>query len=257
MSAPIKQAAIILLPSLVAIAVGYSQYQPSQPQKEALIEAPEMAPISLIKVMPYPEFDNLVLVERSENQGRTPVATTPVGLVNAEVNHGDIGNEPLALANRTAETVPADSQPAASTQSDLAAKSPASGADGVEFEELDLSSLSPELAKQIQDAFASTDASSSDDAYGDDKYSDREESPVVSLPDERARFSGKLPAMNLQTHMFASNEESRWIKVNGKEVHQGEWITPKVQLMTINPRNVVISYQGEQIEMPALYEWRG
>ncbi|SON48175.1 general secretion pathway protein GspB [Vibrio tapetis] len=239
MSLSIKQAAIVLLPSLIAGAIGYSQYQPQQAQSEGLIKPSELAPISLIKVVPYPEFENLALIERNVNPSRTQVAVAPIRFVNGEVLEGEEINDPLVSTDPT----PTES---------VSAKSTSHHSDGVEFEELDLSSLSPELAQQIQDAFTSTDAQSSDYAYDDKK-----ESPVVSLQNEGQRFAGKLPAMNLQTHMFASNQQGRWIKVNGKEVHEGEWITPQVQLMTINPRNVVISYDGEQIEMPALYEWRG
>ncbi|MDN3681586.1 general secretion pathway protein GspB [Vibrio tapetis subsp. quintayensis] len=239
MSLSIKQAAIVLLPSVIAVAIGYTQYQPVQPQPPVLIESSELAPISLIKVMPYPEFDNLTLIARKPNYiGANAVAVaTPVSFVNGELVDSKAMDESL-VSRESSKPVPAKS----TSQAD----------DGVEFEELDLSSLSPELAKQIQDAFASTDALNSNDTY-----SEREETPKISLPDESARFTGKLPAMNLQTHMFASNQQSRWIKVNGKEVYEGEWITPQVQLVTINPRNVVIRYEGEQIEMPALYEWRG
>ncbi len=53
-------------------------------------------------------------------------------------------------------------------------------------------------------------------------------------------------------------EKNRWVKVNGKEVYQGEWIVPnQVKLITMTPRALTVQFQNQLIEIPALYEWRG
>nr|WP_281259838.1 general secretion pathway protein GspB [Vibrio albus] len=63
--------------------------------------------------------------------------------------------------------------------------------------------------------------------------------------------------MDLQTHMYSSSAEGRWVKINGQELHEGDWLDDQVQLLSISPRNIVVRFGGQQIEIPALYEWEG
>ncbi|WP_180958396.1 general secretion pathway protein GspB [Vibrio sp. vnigr-6D03] len=117
------------------------------------------------------------------------------------------------------------------------------------LDNLDLSSLSPELALAVQSAIDDT-ANPDSSRYND--------APVEATPlvgNER-RFQGKLPALNLQTHMYASSKDRRWVKVNGKELKEGDWVDDKVMIDSITPRTVVVEFAGQKIELPALHEWR-
>lgn len=118
----------------------------------------------------------------------------------------------------------------------------------LDLDSLDLSGLSPELAQRVQSAFGEQDDSSID------------KQPVietVKLTDNTSRFRGVLPAMNLQTHMYASSKERRWVKINGEELYEGDWLNNQIQLIAVEPRAIVIEYNRERIEIPALYEWNG
>ncbi|WP_104401317.1 general secretion pathway protein GspB [Vibrio penaeicida] len=117
------------------------------------------------------------------------------------------------------------------------------------LDNLDLSSLSPELAQAVQSAIHDT-ANPNSRRYDDEPV---EATPLVG--NER-RFQGKLPALNLQTHMYASNKDRRWVKVNGKELKEGDWVDDKVMINSITPRTVVVEFAGQKIELPALHEWR-
>ena len=117
------------------------------------------------------------------------------------------------------------------------------------LDNLDLSSLSPELALAVQSAINDT-ANPDSSRYNDEPV---EATPLVG--NER-RFQGKLPALNLQTHMYASSKERRWVKVNGKELKEGDWVDDKVMIDSITPRTVVVEFAGQKIELPALHEWR-
>nr|WP_238787010.1 general secretion pathway protein GspB [Vibrio vulnificus] len=57
--------------------------------------------------------------------------------------------------------------------------------------------------------------------------------------------------------MYSSDPKRRWLKINGAEFHQGEWIDNQIQLVEISAQSVIVEFQGEQIEIPALYEWKG
>ncbi|HDY7831859.1 TPA: general secretion pathway protein GspB, partial [Vibrio vulnificus] len=116
------------------------------------------------------------------------------------------------------------------------------------FENLDLSGLSPELAQKVENALlveTQTD------------HSPQAESTVSRLDLSAEKWHGRLPPLNLQTHMYSSDPKRRWLKINGAEFHQGEWIDNQIQLVEISAQSVIVEFQGEQIEIPALYEWKG
>ncbi|PQJ88234.1 general secretion pathway protein GspB [Aliivibrio sifiae] len=124
----------------------------------------------------------------------------------------------------------------------------------LDIDNLDLSGLSPELAARFESILNEPseveERNESDSAkYGDSSY--------VELDKKGAQFSGRLPPLNFQTHNYTSKASRRWVKVNGREVNLGGHISNGITLLEINPRNVVIDFEGQKIEIPALYEWKG
>ncbi|OZT82332.1 general secretion pathway protein GspA, partial [Vibrio sp. 03_296] len=116
------------------------------------------------------------------------------------------------------------------------------------FENLDLSGLSPELAQKVENALlVETQADNSPQVR----------STVSRLDLSAEKWHGRLPPLNLQTHMYSSDPKRRWLKINGAEFHQGEWIDNQIQLVEISAQSVIVEFKGEQIEIPALYEWKG
>ncbi len=47
------------------------------------------------------------------------------------------------------------------------------------------------------------------------------------------------------------------MKINNVEYHQGDVVDDQVTLREIQPQAVIVEFQGEQIRIPALYEWKG
>ncbi|WP_347230769.1 general secretion pathway protein GspB [Vibrio sp. 10N.286.49.B3] len=145
----------------------------------------------------------------------------------------------------------------------------------VAFDDLDLSALSPELANRIESAFQLQDTPTSPNsqsvAHSEDEplvaaSPDRVEPQsraqlykpeVLDLTNHLSRFSGQLPKMNLQTHMYSSDANRRWVKINGKEYQEGDWIEAELQLLTISAQSVTVEFNQQQIKLPALYDWLG
>lgn len=121
------------------------------------------------------------------------------------------------------------------------------------LDEIDLSSLPDDLAYQVQAALSeNSQAPQSDsDATAQDNGS------VSQLEIERSQWQGKLPAMNFQTHIYSSRPDKRWVRVNDKEYHQGDDIAKGVRLEAIKPQSVVVSFEQQRIEIPALFDWQG
>lgn len=112
---------------------------------------------------------------------------------------------------------------------------------------LDLSGLSPELAQRFASAVNTIPQVESEN-------SDDQVSNLSQQPDS---WYGKLPAMNFQTHVYSSRADKRWVKVNGVEYSEGDWISADVELVAIEQQACRIRYKGELIEVPALYDWKG
>ena len=122
----------------------------------------------------------------------------------------------------------------------------------MDIDDLDLSGLSPELAARFESILSEPseyEIEENPESIESDGY--------LQLEKSGSQLVGRLPALNFQTHNYTSKPSRRWIKVNGKEVNVGGSITPSISLLEINPRNVVIEFKGQKIEIPALYEWKG
>lgn len=122
----------------------------------------------------------------------------------------------------------------------------------LDIDDLDLSGLSPELAARFESVLsepAEYEIEENPESIESDGY--------LQLDKSGSQLVGRLPALNFQTHNYTSKPSRRWIKVNGKEVNVGGSITPAISLLEINPRNVVIEFKGQEIKIPALYEWKG
>ncbi|MFQ3198220.1 MAG: general secretion pathway protein B, partial [Paraglaciecola sp.] len=50
----------------------------------------------------------------------------------------------------------------------------------------------------------------------------------------------KLPAMVFTAHMYASNPQDRWVRVNDVRMVEGDMIASKVQIQSIEPQHVIL-----------------
>tara|TARA_Y100001956_G_scaffold82452_1_gene103393 strand:- start:1061 stop:1828 length:768 start_codon:yes stop_codon:yes gene_type:complete len=111
---------------------------------------------------------------------------------------------------------------------------------------LDLSELSPELALRIESALG-----------GDQATASESNTELSNLAQQGDKWQGKLPALNFQTHVYSSNVAKRWVKVNGTEYNEGDWITDRIKLEKIEQNGCQIRFDDELIDIPALYDWQG
>ncbi|OAJ92226.1 general secretion pathway protein GspB [Vibrio bivalvicida] len=112
---------------------------------------------------------------------------------------------------------------------------------------VDLSQLSPELAQRFESALNAKAK----------RESRARSSEASHLSQQAERWFGKLPAMNFQTHVYSSRPNKRWVKINGVEYNQGDWVSDDIELVSIEQQSCLIRFKGELIEVPALYDWQG
>ncbi|MDD1795979.1 AAA family ATPase [Enterovibrio sp. ZSDZ42] len=123
--------------------------------------------------------------------------------------------------------------------------------DEISLDDLDLSALSPELALKVESALSS-DKSRTLEAKLERTRADNN---VLSIAELSNDMLNRLPKMDFQTHIYASNERSRWIKVNGQEAREGEFVADGVLLRGIEPQQVVVQFEDALIAIPALSTW--
>lgn len=113
--------------------------------------------------------------------------------------------------------------------------------------DVDLSQLSPLLVQRVELALQDKGQQPTSKSSGEN----------VLLTEHADEFSGRLPALNFQTHVYSSRADKRWVKINGVERVEGDAVTSDVNLVAIEPQSTVILFNNQRIEIPALYDWQG
>ncbi len=65
----------------------------------------------------------------------------------------------------------------------------------------------------------------------------------------------QLPKLRFEAHVYATQPSQRWVKVNGKSLQEGQWITADVRLREITPQYVLLEFGQQLFSMRALSEW--
>ncbi|NRF26667.1 general secretion pathway protein GspB [Vibrio coralliilyticus] len=217
-------ATVIVAPALVTGALStYQSYLEQRGQWQASHQAkPQVLEVPFAyQTLPYPSFSEL---------------RETYEYAKADTGHIEVASE---------ETQPPVVQPQEPVQPRV--QPPAQSQNSTLLDGLDLSGLSPELAMRVESALESS-------ANPEPKYNDSEASDLAI---HSRQWQGKLPPLNFQTHVYSSNPDKRWVKVNGTEYREGDWISNDIQLQHIEPQRSAISFKGSVIEVPALYDWKG
>ncbi len=65
----------------------------------------------------------------------------------------------------------------------------------------------------------------------------------------------QIPPLRFEAHVYASEPKQRWVKVNGKDLQEGQWVTADIQLKEITPQYVLLQTGRQLFSMEALTEW--
>lgn len=113
--------------------------------------------------------------------------------------------------------------------------------------------VSPELMARFNKAVEAMDDEASQRVEPETNVKVHDSMPRVDqLP---VRLLTRLPTMNFSAHMYASQKEDRWVRVNGVQLMEGEWIDERVKIVNINAQHVVLSFEDTLFTMAALTDW--
>lgn len=68
-------------------------------------------------------------------------------------------------------------------------------------------------------------------------------------------YQDLVPALEFSSHIYASEADDRWVRVNDQVVKEGELINANMRLVRVEPQEVVIEMQERHFTLPALSSW--
>ncbi|CCQ09476.1 General secretion pathway protein B [Pseudoalteromonas luteoviolacea B = ATCC 29581] len=115
---------------------------------------------------------------------------------------------------------------------------------------IDFEGVSPELQAAFNDAVASTENRPSQRVMTATNQSARA-TPVEQLPDG---IQAMLPPIKYLTHIYSTEPSNRLIKINGKELAEGQRIGA-LYVKEITPDLTVFEFDGIEFSMEAMQDW--
>ncbi len=254
-----KNTAIAILVLVGGFAIGwlgatYKQWLPTQPTP-AMVQTQEVVPVANAATQ-----TNDAAPQAIDNQGVVEIAET-TGQLNDGENALLAQNQGRSADNITS-AVESDPMPVQGVGTEPADAETIAAEDATE--QASEEAISPELMRRFEQAMADLEAESSAgyDIGDEAEQFDPSRSGTVDYYDTvqrvdelPARIMARLPNMSFSAHMYATNPRDRWVKVNGVERGEGEWITDEVFLEKIEPQKVILLFQGQQFSMRALSDW--
>lgn len=112
----------------------------------------------------------------------------------------------------------------------------------------------PEVSPELRDRFASALAASAEI---------QPRQPAVTTHNAPAQdismldpiLLQQIPKLRFEAHVFATASAQRWVKVNGRSLQEGQWITADIRLREITPHYVLLEFGQTLFSMRALSEW--
>ena len=112
---------------------------------------------------------------------------------------------------------------------------------------------SPELRARVAEALAALEERPENTRSNIVKVTSSADLPKIGqLP---ARMLTQMPSMVFAQHMYSSEFEDRWVRVNNRRLQEGDMIAGRVKIEAIHPQYVELSLDGTRFTMDALTDW--
>lgn len=117
-----------------------------------------------------------------------------------------------------------------------------------EFKVNAVDGVSDDLLTLFQSAIDETDNDS------DIKNKTIKSNNILPLTEMPQWVQKAVPKLEFDMHIYASDGKG-WVRVNGRERYEGDYIDRELLLSEIQPQTVVLTFRGEKFTMPALSSW--
>jgi len=113
----------------------------------------------------------------------------------------------------------------------------------------------PEISAELRERFASALAQTADNSVRPANTLTTHNAPAQDIGMLDLTLQRQLPKLRFEAHVYATQPAQRWVKVNGKSLQEGQWITADVRLREITPQYVLLEFGQQLFSMRALSEW--
>ena len=110
-----------------------------------------------------------------------------------------------------------------------------------------------QVSAELRDKFASALQATESSAA---KAPQRSQSaPATDIRQLDRQLQQQIPALRFDAHVYATTVSQRWVKVNGKTLQEGQWVTADIRIKEIMPQFVLLQLGDQLFSMAALSEW--
>jgi type II secretory pathway predicted ATPase ExeA len=111
--------------------------------------------------------------------------------------------------------------------------------------------VSDDLLARFQSAIEETKPSDSNSSVSSQVDNAKDLSSLAQMP---GWVQDGVPSIAFDMHIYASDGQG-WVRVNGRDRYEGDYIARELLLNEILPQKVVLSFRGEKFTMVALSSW--
>lgn len=109
-----------------------------------------------------------------------------------------------------------------------------------------------EISAELRDKFASAlKATEQGSAAAPRKNS----APARDISELAVSLQQQIPPLQFDAHVYATSAAQRWVKVNGKTLQEGQWITADIRIKEITPQYVLLQLGEQLFSISALSNW--
>jgi general secretion pathway protein B len=110
------------------------------------------------------------------------------------------------------------------------------------------------VSAELRDKFASAlKATELSDSHLAPQQSNNAPAPDINNLD--VELQRQIPPLHFEAHVYATATSQRWVKVNGKTLQEGQWVTADIRIKEITPQYVMLQWGNQLFSMPALSAW--
>ncbi|SEI10225.1 Type II secretion system protein B [Rheinheimera pacifica] len=112
----------------------------------------------------------------------------------------------------------------------------------------------PEISGELRDKFASA-LKATENTRANNTTLRSHNAPATDIHSLDAQLQQQIPPLRFDAHVYATSVSQRWVKVNGKTLQEGQWVTADIRIKEITPQYVLLELGTQLFSVAALTEW--
>lgn len=111
-----------------------------------------------------------------------------------------------------------------------------------------------EISGELRDKFASA-LKATENTSANTSALRSHNAPATDINSLDIQLQQQIPALRFDAHVYATAANQRWVKVNGKTLQEGQWVTADIRIKEITPQYVLMELGTQLFSMAALSSW--